>query len=148
LTEGETYTIAAYTVIGSMQKDTCVFSLDGGATWGPVISGDSITPLLGGGANWLQHSSTDAIGTPMAAKDGDTRIRVIIGDAVAGADGNIVVGFRDPNRQFLNPSAPSDRGRIDGYAVALGSVDVIPEPTTFALAGLGMAALLITRRRR
>jgi hypothetical protein len=144
LTPGATYTVAAYSVIGG-SKDTAIFSLNAGATWTPIIDLASITPLLGGGADWLVHSDSDAIGTP-GVKDGDTRFRVIIGDAVADASGNIVVGFRDPNERSTGGS--SDRGRIDGYAVALGPVSQVPEPTTFALAGLGAAAMLIFRRRR
>lgn len=35
-----------------------------------------------------------------------------------------------------------------GSATALTGADIVPEPTTFALAGLGAAALLIFRRRK
>lgn len=146
LTPGATYTVAAYSVIGGT-KDTMQYSLDAGAHWTPIIDLASVTALGNGvaGFDWLAHSTTDAIGTP-GVKDGDTRYRLIIGDAVANAQGNVVVGFFDPNLRSTGGS--SDRGRIDGFAVALGSVDVIPEPSTFALAGLGAAALLIARRRR
>lgn len=40
----------------------------------------------------------------------------------------------------MDSTSPGDRGAI--------SLQVIPEPTTFALAGLGAAALLIFRRRK
>jgi hypothetical protein len=60
---------------------------------------------------------------------------------------------------IVNPNAPANSswavGNVDmsaqtGLSGALGaiSVGVIPEPSTFALAGLGAAAMLIFRRRK
>jgi hypothetical protein len=60
---------------------------------------------------------------------------------------------------IVNPNAPAsstwgignfDMGAATGLPGALGAISVqsIPEPTSFALAGLGAAAMLIFRRRK
>ena len=138
LTPGQDYSVAMFAIQGGT-KDTVSTSLDLGATWSTPIDTPVIESMLGNGADWLQHSTTDAIGT-VGVKDGDTRYRIIIGDQIANSSGEVIVGFRDPNLRSTGGS--SDRGRIDGFAVA-----AIPEPTTVALAGLGAAALLLFRRR-
>jgi len=143
LTPNTLYTIAMYGIIGG-SKDTLSYSLNDGGTWSSPI--DEPVVNAGIGANWLVHSTTDAFGTPMAARDGDTRFRIIIGEKMSDATGKIVVGFRDPNLRSVGGT--SDRGRIDGFAFAEGGLAIVPEPTTFALAGLGAAALLIFRRRQ
>jgi len=139
------YTIAMYSIQGGA-KDTVSYSLDQGVTWSSgagIIDQPVIQSMLWGGADWLAHSTTDAIGTPTGIKDGDTRYRIILGTMISDANGDLVVGFRDPN--WRSTGGTSDRGRIDGFAVALGQV---PEPTSMALAGLGAAAMLIFRRRK
>lgn len=138
LTPGQNYSVAMFAVQGGT-KDTVSTSLDLGATWSSPIDTPVIESMLGNGADWLAHSTTDAIGTP-GVKDGDTRYRIIIGNQVADAAGEVIVGFRDPNLRSTGGS--SDRGRIDGFAVA-----AVPEPIGITLAGLGAAALLIFRRR-
>ena len=139
LAPGQRYSVALFAVQGGT-KDTVSTSLDLGASWSTPIDTPVIESMLGAGADWLAHSTTDAIGTP-GIKDGDTRYRIIIGSQVANAAGQVIVGFRDPNLRSTGGS--SDRGRIDGFAVA-----AIPEPTTIALTGLGAAVLLAFRRRR
>lgn len=138
LSPGQNYSVALFGVIGGT-KDTVSTSLDLGVTWGSPIDLPVIDAMLGSGADWLAHSTSDAIGTP-SVRDGDTRYRIIIGNQLANVAGEVIVGFRDPN--LTSTGGSSDRGRIDGFAVA-----AIPEPTTVALVGLGAAASLFCRRR-
>lgn len=140
LTPGQNYSVAMFSIIGGA-KDTVSVSLDLGATWSSPIDQPVVeAAILGGSADWLAHSTTDALGTPMAAKDGDTRYRIRIGQQEANSAGEIIVGFRDPH--VTSTGGGSDRGRIDGFAVA-----AVPEPTATALIGLAAAALLIRRLR-
>lgn len=145
LTPGQNYSVALFSIQGGA-KDTLSISLDLGATWSTPIDTPVIDAAVGAGtADWLAHSTTDAIGTAVpgdssVAKDGDTRYRILVGYQTADAAGEVIVGFRDPNLRSTGGS--SDRGRIDGFAVA-----AVPEPTTVALAGLSMIALLARRRR-
>ena len=102
-----------------------------------------IDTLHGTTADWLEHSVTDVFGTANSTgvRDGDTRFRIHIGRQVADANGVVVAGFRNPE---LGPTGiTSDRGRIDGFAVAL-----VPEPSSIALTGLSLVGLLINRRKR
>jgi len=63
-------------------------------------------------------------------------------------------GISSGGSQVLQPAGgpynavmgPAANGQVGGFA--LGSYMVVPEPTTFALAGLGAAALVIFRRRK
>jgi len=42
----------------------------------------------------------------------------------------------------------SNPGNVNGFTLGLQAVGVVPEPGTFALAGLGLASLLIFRRKK
>jgi hypothetical protein len=163
LSPSTTYTLAVWGAVGPGEtnpKDALQFSFDQGASWGTVYDATEVSHPTGGG-DWLTHDSgfvNGGIGTDTGAllKDaspdggGDRRFRIIIGEFTTGAaDTSFWIGFRDPGyaTKLDGNKQGNDRGRIDGFAVAEGDLSVIPEPTTFALAGLGAAALLIFRRR-
>ena len=138
MTPGQNYSVAMFAIQGGT-KDTVSTILDLGATWSSPIDTPVIEAMLGNGADWLAHSTTDALGGP-GVKDGDTRFRILIGNQMADSGGTVIVGFRDPNVRSTGGS--SDRGRIDGFAAA-----AVSEPTAVALAGLCAGGLLILRRR-
>jgi hypothetical protein len=162
MTPNTVYTLAVWGVVGPGEtnpKDALQFSWDNGATWGTVYDATEVSDPLGGG-DWLLHDSAfvdGGIGTDTGAllKDasadggGDRRFRIIIGDFTSDGSGNFTIGFRDPGyaTKIDGSLNGNDRGRIDGFAFAEGDINTVPEPTTFALAGLGAAALLIFRRR-
>ena len=65
--------------------------------------------------------------------------------------GNTVVGALDLYR-VLNPSSGSTTGTYEGTITlnssgTLGAVGAVPEPSTYALFGLGAVALMAFRRR-
>ena len=136
LTPGETYTLKLFGVWTTANNTWgLAYSLDGGSTWsGTLDRDDVITGIgLGFGQGWV-----DTAGNPVVGSS-DTRGNLIIGTMVADGSGQIMVGVR------AAPNTVSERGVYDGIGYALG---VVPEPSTFALAGLGAAAMLIFRRRK
>ena len=68
---------------------------------------------------------------------------------VAASDGALLIGQSAPFENLTgapNASPPTTPAAMTGWTSPV-VLSVIPEPTTFALAGLGAAALLIFRRR-
>lgn len=142
------YTVALYGVVAAnSDKNALSYSFNNGVTWSsPIDRAVLMNHLYDGSTDFLVDDTADAIGTRdhnWTTSSGDTRFRIVIGTVMSDGTGTIVVGFKDPGQSFSG--ANNDRGVIDGFAVAPG---LVPEPTTFALAGLGTAALLIFRRRR
>jgi len=82
-------------------------------------------------ATWATTQITTA---PLVPGQGTT-LSLVVGDPGAGT-ASVQAGF------WVKGLAVSA-----GDPISLTSVQIIPEPTTFALAGLGAAALLIFRRR-
>lgn len=68
-------------------------------------------------------------------------------DPVAAANANAGLGFSAPISYVLGSTA-APGGSLGLAGISSFGVAPVPEPTTFALAGLGAAALLIFRRRR
>lgn len=86
-------------------------------------------------------ASDNGVGAVLDGPNGDTRMRALLpGLGVADANGELNIYMRLP--EFLSDGSQNDRWVLDGFALQ------VPEPATFSLLGLGMAALLIFRRRR
>lgn len=66
--------------------------------------------------------------------------------AAAAGTPNVLIGVSNPLTLKL-PSGPTDPNATFLWGLNSFAIAPIPEPTTFALAGLGAAALLIFRRR-
>lgn len=138
LTSGNTYTIKLYGGWTTANNTWGLsYSLAGG-TWSSTVDRDTIITAAGLGFNQGWVDAADTWIAPSEAS-GDSRGNIIIGTAVADINGEIQVGVQGW------PNTSGERGVYDGVAWAPG---VVPEPTTFALAGLGAAALLIFRRRQ
>jgi len=137
------YTIKLYGVwSGGNNNWNLSYSLNGGASWNIGISRDAISNagMLGYGQGWVDASG-DGVGAPVTLGSSDTRSNMIIGTMTSNPSGEITVGvWNHYSSNLIN----TERGVYDGLAYAIG---VVPEPTTFALTGLGAAALLIFRRR-
>jgi hypothetical protein len=140
LTPDTDYTLRLYSVLSAGNNNWgLAYSANQGSSWSQSINRDLINasvPL--GSGSWLENDPNNAVGVDMAAPSGDTRAWINIGLWTSDSSGNIRVDIR---RQANG----SERGVYDGLAYAVG---VVPEPSTFALAGLGIAALLVFRRRR
>jgi len=121
--------------------------INGNAGW-TLSAATPIAPIAGrysGGvitlAGIAAGNSFDFVllGWTGAAADFDA---AIAGGDMAGVSAKYTLATLDP----LLP--PPTLANADGFAgFSLAPVSVIPEPSTFALAGLGAAALLIFRRR-
>lgn len=139
LNPGDTYTIMLYGVWTTRNATWgLAVSLDAGASWTGNIDSLDIDAAKGFG---FDQGWVDPSGNQISVDYGnttDTRGAIIVGTTMVNASGQLVVGVR------AAPNTSSERGVYDGIGYAIG---VVPEPTTFALAGLGTAALLIFRRR-
>ena len=140
LTPDTEYTVRLYGVWTTRNNTWGLsYSLDNGNTWSMSIDRDTINEnIVLGGGNWVDVSD-NGVGAPVADPDSDTRAYVIIGSAMSDSAGIMNVGVQGW------PNTSTERGVYDGIALAVG---VVPEPTSFALVGLGAAALMIFRRRR
>jgi hypothetical protein len=117
----------------------------------PIIEATCGGPFPAGGQynGGIQYINTSAVGQTIA-------LYVIAWqksfglDPVAAAAAGAGVGFSSPIIYTLGSSAAPGGslgiGGISSFGVA--PVTAVPEPTTFALLGLGAASLLIFRRRK
>lgn len=90
--------------------------------------------VLDGFSSWSTYQMTT---TPLVAGQNAAISLVVNGSGLTGAGTPFVQAGFWVKGAYVSSSDP----------VALTGVQIIPEPTTFALAGLGAAALLIFRRR-
>jgi hypothetical protein len=137
------------------------------ASWSTILAAQ------GAGWNWATNSSTSAIlTTPTRApfpttgtfsggalgiagtNPGDTISMYVIGWAAsfganpnAAALGSGALGWSNPINEVLgssgSPGVAMNNAGMTGFVV-----NPVPEPATFALAGIGAAAMLIFRRRK
>ena len=144
LTPGGTYTVRLYGIWASGNTSWGLgYSFDG-SSWSASINRDTIhTAWLIGGGSWVAHDTLNDLGSDIggAPAGGDSRGWIIIGTLTADGAGNARVYVRNHG----NPTFTTERGVFDGIALAEG---IVPEPSSFALAGLASAALLIFRRRK
>jgi PEP-CTERM putative exosortase interaction domain len=90
--------------------------------------------------HWVDNSSEFGNSLP-TVNAGDTRFwSWVPGMATADGDGNLKIYLQGPS--ILSDGTAPDRFVLDGFGLA------VPEPSSFALLGLGSAALMIFRRRR
>ena len=134
-------------VVTSRAKYGALFSTDAGTTWTMVdtVGSPTIGPIQwvdtsGGGVGALINVDVDhPNGQP---NSGDTRFRTGIGYTVAtDGSGQARIDVSIPNN--LTGGLLQDRFNLDGYALT-----IVPEPVTYGIVGLGLAALAISRRRR
>ncbi len=80
-----------------------------------------------------------------AGGSGDTVLGLL--NTVGGEYKSITLSF-DMFANFVDPSRPAQTRRTDNHGLYVGSIMEVPEPSTYALLGLGpMAIGTITRRR-
>lgn len=105
-----------------------------GQTWSTIDN-------RGGAAiHWVDNSSELGASLPTVGA-GDTRFwSWVPGTATADGSGSLKIYLQGP--AALSDSSVPDRFVLDGFGLA------VPEPSSFALLGLGSAALMIFRRRR
>ena len=115
------------------------FSLDAGATWFDVDSHIPSGQYIGG-YTWVDNLNGGVGNVLPAPGTGDTRFFSWLPAVTTDANGVVRIDVRIP--QYLSDNTLQDRFVLDGYAVQ------IPEPSSLALAGLGIAAFLFFRRRR
>ncbi len=136
-------TAATTTSAGSLQM---LSSPDGTATYvgfrtgvaAGIVNVGSESPRLVPGVDWGGQAMVQVV-----AWYGNA---TTYGDALAAGD---PVGVSNPITATL-PSAPTDpnvANLVGLTAFNIGATSTVPEPSTFALAGLGAAALLILRPR-
>jgi len=112
------------------------------------ISGDLALTILAPEADFLKGNATNLGGAAFStntAMNGSISWTNFIGINGTGLDaGNIIVPMTDPSLlSFLRLVSLSNS--VSG---TIQTINMIPEPTTLALAGLGLCGLLATRRRR
>ncbi len=94
----------------------------------------------GAAIHWVDNSSPFGAALPSVGS-GDTRFwSWVPGMATADQSGELKVYLQLP--ALLTDNNGNDRFILDGFGL------VVPEPSSFALLGLGSAALMIFRRRR
>jgi hypothetical protein len=116
-----------------------------------TISGAAAIGVNAFGPGTFTDLSGNFVSIPGSLTSGFLRIDAWLGPA---ADYNSATGIKGTSGAFSNPlgnpqaqppGTPTDLANMPAVVLA-GAV--IPEPSTFALAGLGAAALLIFRRRK
>jgi len=142
LTPNTEYSVRLYGVwTGRNNTWGLSYSLDGGTVWSGTVDRDTIEyahDFVGTG-DWVDNSTALGASVPFVVGDNtDTRAYIFAGSTLTDGLGNLVVGVKG------QPNTTTERGVYDGIAFAPG---LVPEPTTFALLGLGGAAMLIFRRR-
>jgi hypothetical protein len=139
--------------IGSGFSAQAYYSVNGGTTWNLIPGSATFFGTdgdLGSGAGYFYG------GTPLLASVApNTSVlmyvsavnTVQIGTYAAGE----LVGQSTPfNITVVDPSSPvlPNFGSTTYAGFTVAGVAVVPEPSTFALAGLGLASLVIFRRRK
>jgi len=111
-----------------------------------------VTMVSGVSDGTFSLGELDMAGVSPAASAADIALVVFTGSSYGvGGSFDGVINFLTPTANYLaspKPTAPRPTGwNAFGNDLIMSQV-AVPEPTTFALAGLGAAALLIFRRRK
>ena len=151
---GSQYTVAllAGPSAGSLaQVATTSFISSGGYFLGGTVT---VPTVAGGSAAWIQIDVWDSTlgGTTTGATDAQAKAYWLAGHGnVWGAsafnyanDSGTPFSVTTANPNSNPPGTPSPLVGLTAFSLAAP----VPEPSTFALAGLGAAALMIFRRRK
>ena len=136
--------------VGSDFSATAFYSVNAGATWNVLSSSTSsffgTDGDLGSGAGYF-YGGTVPVPVPI-----NTSVLMYV-----AAANTVTIGTYAPG-QIVGQSAPFSITVVDaglpvqpnlgGTTYSSFTVAAVPEPSTFALAGLGLASLLIFRRRK
>ena len=118
--------------------------------WSPdnIVAYTFITPLVATSTSSGRITTGAVIATTGAATPGGTTAWFYVYGENLGA------GLTGATPHFNNPTAngalqpPPTPPFLTGWDSSVGSVQLVPEPSTIALAGLGVGALLLFRRRK
>jgi hypothetical protein len=102
----------------------------------------------GGGALFGNGTFTDPNGVAYTILGATTTGTFRIDAWTGGSDFASATGLKGTSGVFSNPIAAAPSPTPDFSAMPAVLLNPVPEPSTFALAGLGAAALLIFRRRK
>jgi len=146
---------------GSYGIKVGLFYNTGGTTFTLV----SPTPYLGttsSGAtnaafNGRFNAGTVTVQGLVAGQSGNFQVRAWQGSFASYDAANAAGGYVGSSATFSNPSGgaidpgtgiPGAAASLSGFTSGFGVVSVIPEPSTLVLAGLGIGALALIRRRK
>jgi hypothetical protein len=149
VTGAQGYTVGMYYLLGDVVAAANA-SLAGNPTAIPgagllVASGDGATTPLGDFNPGQYSAAANWVVTGSGATAQSVTVVVV---AYTGAD-YASAGYRGHSQAFLMTTAVNtDFATTTGSIMQGFSVTAVPEPSTFALAGFGLASLLIFRRRK
>jgi len=171
-TPGTAVKSAGNVIIGIMWSATAGKTV---ASFGPNASTGSTTPSWAGVTSDANYHLALAGGVAISAPtrtglslgtfnggvvgiDGTTPNEVVtlyvvawkLSDGINGYGSSSVLGWSNPFVETLGSSATPGLTFASGMSgpVSVNSVSAVPEPATFALAGIGAAAMLIFRRKK
>lgn len=138
--------------LGSGFSATAQYSIDAGANWVNIAGSATLFGTdgdLGSGAGYF-YGGTPLL--PSVAPNTSVLMRVTVANTITigGFTAGQITGTSTPfSITVVDPSSPT-QPNFGGttYSAFTVSAAVVPEPSTFALAGLGLASLLIFRRRK
>jgi hypothetical protein len=142
LTPGQDYMVM---IFGVYPQNSTNSALNVRSKYGMNVSFDgetwnTIDNHGGAEIHWVDNSSPFGAALPNVGS-GDTRFWSLVpGMATADGSGELKLYLQLP--ATLTDGLGNDRFILDGFGLA------VPEPSSFALLGLGSAALMIFRRRR
>jgi hypothetical protein len=139
--QGGTYTAIA----------TLLLSNTGNSYAGGILNGKASGDITTWGAGSFQDQSGKAVIVPGASGAAWFEIQAWTGNYstyAAAVAGGAYVAQTSPFQDVVTSSSTAPAGVLSANPAIVLAIQNVPEPGTFALAGLGAAALLILRRRK